>query len=519
MNKSLKKAVSLVAALTMAVSALPAIGASAKSNDVYTSSYTWYNASTELYYDTKDEAIAASSAADVYNGYAINFNYRINFSLAYPYYSEYTKKYYPTVFAANAVSRGNESMIIYGGPDGSPVYDGNHPYYSTYTKRYYASYSEALAHSLNTKSYVVKADTKITYSNSSVYAYYSTYTNKYYTTYTDALNASRGNASYVKTVYNYYTTTTTTSKGEGDYYSTKTGKWYTSLAAALSASGNAPDYVYYTGTAFTVYYNAATNKYYASMTDALAAGGNSTDISTHNFSGRDVPAEAYTTTVVYDAPAPYYYNGYYYYGYPYYYGYYGYYGYPYYYYNKAAVTTAGEGVPYLKGYSTKHSWSNLATYVKNVKSGSTVQITMNGATTVPDTFMSALKGRNVTVVFYMDNGVVWTIKGTNVTSAKTVNLSVSYDADQIPSTLLKKATKDAIAAAEVSVGTADGSDLGFKGSCTIKFNSSRANEFAKSYVYDKDDNNLTLVSKSMTDDKGYVSFVASENGTYLVVLS
>ncbi|MGN0691371.1 MAG: hypothetical protein ACI4K7_03375, partial [Oscillospiraceae bacterium] len=192
----------------------------------------------------------------------------------------------------------------------------------------------------------------------------------------------------------------------------------------------------------------------------------------------------------------------------------------YYYYNyKATETVAGEGVPYLKGYTTRHSWSNLATYVKNVKSGSTVQITMNGATSVPETFMSALKGRNVTVVLYMDNGVTWTIKGTNVTTAKTVNLSVSYNADQIPSKLLKKATKDAIAAAEVSVGTADGSELGFKGSCTIKFNSSRANQFAKSYVYDKADNNLTLVSKSMTDDNGYVSFVASENGTYLVVLS
>ncbi|MDY2847389.1 MAG: hypothetical protein SOU50_04135, partial [Oscillospiraceae bacterium] len=181
--------------------------------------------------------------------------------------------------------------------------------------------------------------------------------------------------------------------------------------------------------------------------------------------------------------------------------------------------TAGEGVPYLTGYKTRHSWSNLATYIKKVKSGSVVQITMNGASTVPDTFMSALKGRNVTVVFNMDNGVKWTVKGTSVTTAKTVNLSVSYDADAVSEKLVKKATKDAVAAAQVSVGTGDGSDMGFKGYCTIKFSSNRANQFAKSYVYDKNDNTLTLVSKSMTDDNGYVSFVASENGVYLVVLS
>ncbi|MGN1417661.1 MAG: hypothetical protein ACI4XF_12510 [Oscillospiraceae bacterium] len=514
MNKSLKKAVSLVAALTMAVSAIPAIGASAKSNDVYTSSYTWYNAKTELYYDSKDEAAAASAISDVYNGYAINNDYHVNFSPAYPYYSSYTKKYYPSFFAANAVSKGNESMIIFGGPDGSPVYDSKHIYYSSYTKRYYETYEEALKHSANTASYIIKADGTVSYTTGTVYAYYSTYTNKYYTTYTDALAASKGYTSYVKAVYNY-----TVDKGSGDYYNSKTGKWYTSLSSALAAGSNNADYVYYTGSSFTVYYNSFTRRYYASVSEALAAGGEESDITQYNYSGRDIPAEAYRSTVVYNAPYydGYYYNGYYY-NYPYYY--YGYYAYPYYYYyNKTSETTAGEGVPYLKGYTTRHSWSNLATYVKNVKSGSTVQITMNGATTVPDTFMSALKGRNVTVVFNMDNGVAWTVKGTSVTEAKTVNLSVSYDADVIPDKLLKKATKDAIAAAEVSVGTADGSSLGFKGSCTIKFNSSRANEFAKTYCYNKEDNNLTLVSKSMTNDNGYVSFVASENGTYLVVLS
>ncbi|MGN0696842.1 MAG: hypothetical protein ACI4J5_08780 [Oscillospiraceae bacterium] len=512
MNKSLKRTVSLAASLAMAVSALPAIGASAKSNDVYTSSYTWYNAQTEKYYDTKDEAIAASSAADVYNGYTINFDYRVNFSLAYPYYSTYTQKYYPTVFAANAVSKGDESMIIYGGPDGSPVYDSNHTYYSSYTKRFYATYAEALAHSSKVDSYVIKTDGKTVYTSNTVYAYYSSYTNKYYSTYSDALLASRGISSYVTTVYSY-----TANSGSGEYYNNQTNRWYPTLSEALAASNNNVDYVYFTGSEFKAYKFGT--KYYASKADAMAAGGTDDTITEYTFTGRTAPSKTYTTTVNTAAPVyynGYYYNGYYYYGYPYYY----YYGYPYYYYyNTTTLTTAGEGVPYLKGYSTKHSWSTLTSYAKNAKSGATIQITMNGATTVPDSFMSAIKGRNVTVVFNMDNGVTWTVKGTSVTTAKTVNLSVSYNADNIPNNLVKKATKDAIAAAEVSVGTGDGSDLGFKGSCTIKFSSNRANQFAKSYVYDKDDNNLTLVSKSMTNDSGYVSFVASENGTYLVVLS
>lgn len=506
MKKSLKKAVALIASMTMAVSAVPAIGASAKSNDVYTSTYIWYNAKTELYYDSKEEAIEASSAADVYNGYAINNDYRVNFSPLYPYYSTYTKKYYPTFFAATAVSKGDESKVVYGGTDGAATYDVNHTYYSTYTRRYYSTYAEALSHSANNSSYVIKTDKTVSVTTGTVYAYYSSYTNRYYVNYSDALAASKGIASYVKKV-NYGVT-----NGTGDFYNTMTGQWYSTLSSALAASNNNADYVYYTGGSFTVYdYNG---KSYASEADAKAAGADNNAVA-HSYTGRYIPSSAYTSTVHYNTP--YYYNGYYYYGYPYYYGYY--YGYPYYnYYSVNTTTTAGEGVPYLTGHSTKHSWSNLASYVKNVKSGSVVQITMNGATSVPDTFMSALKGRNVTVVFYMDNGVKWTVKGTSVTSANAVNLSVSYGADEIPGALVKKATSGATTAASVSVGTGTDS-LGFKGSCTIKFSSDRANQFAKTYIYDKEDNTLTLVSKSITDDNGYVSFTASKNGTYLVVLS
>lgn len=508
MNKSLKKAVSLVAALTMAVSAIPAVGVSANSNDVYTSTYVWYNVKTEKYYDNKDEAIEASSAADVIHGYSINYNYSVNFSLEYPYYSTYTKKYYPTFFAATAVSRGDESRVIYGGPDGVSVYDANHQYYSSYTRKYYSTYQEALSHSKKVASYVIKTSGSVVFGTNTVYVYYSSYTKRYYATYSDALAASKGISSYVTKV-NYGTTV-----GSGNYYNSKTGQWYATLSEALAAYNNDADYVYYSGGSYTVYYY--NGNYYASAEEANAAGAAGT-YSVHTYTGRYVPSSAYTS-IVYYAPYYGYYNGYYngyYYGYPYYYGYY---GYPYYTYYTSTATTASEGVPYLKGYKTKHSWSNLASYVKKCKSGSVVEIVMNGATSVSDTFMSALKGRNVTAVFYMDNGAKWTVKGTNVTAANNAALNVTYGTEVVPSKLRKKAAASAVTTGEVTVGT--GSDsLGFKGSCTVKFSSKRANMFAKVYIYDKDENTLTLVSKSITDDNGYVTFTASKNGTYLIVLS
>lgn len=522
-KNTIKKAAALLASFAIAAGTLPGIAASAKSNDSYAVGYYWYSSVTKKYYDNRDEAVDASGgSANVYDGKNLYFNTKANFSKSYPYYSTYTKKYYPTAFAAEANSVGKMSSVIYGGPDGQAYYDASHRYYSSYTTRYYKTYDEALAHSANYSGYVLY-DGKAY--NSGIYYYgdyywYSSYTGKYYSTYQAALNASNGNASYVSGGYwngGY------TYNGSGDYYNSLTNTWYTTLSAALAASSNNAGYVSYTGTTFTVYdYNG---KAYASRADAEAAGGTSATISEHRYSV-SAPSKTYYVnkpTYVYDSDyyyrnGYYYYNGRYYRNDPYYY-YSPYYGGYYYNRNVTADKPADPGVPYLKGYTTRNSWSSLATYVKNRSAGSVVEITMNGATTVPDTFMSALKGRNVTVVFTMDNGVQWTVKGTNVSSAKTVNLDVALsDVDNVPEKLVNKAKENAVAASQIAVGKSEES-LGFKGKCTVKFSDKRADCFVKAYSYDSEGNKLKLVTKTVSDSKGYVSFDASASGTYLIVLS
>lgn len=521
-KNAIKKAAALLASFAIAAGTLPGIAASAKSTDSYAVGYYWYSSVTKKYYDNRDEAIDASGgSANVYDGKSLYFNTEANFSKSYPYYSTYTKKYYPTAFAAEANSIGKMSSVIYGGPDGQAYYDGNHRYYSSYTTRYYKTYEEALAHSSNYNGYVLY-DGKTYYSGSyyyNDYYWYSSYTGKYYSTYQAALNASNGNASYVSGGYGY----TYTYNGSGDYYNSYTKTWYPTLSSALTASSNNVSYVSYTGTNFTVYdYNG---KSYASRTEAEAAGGTSSTIVEHVCSASAPSRTYYVSTPTYVYNSDYYYrNGYYYYNGKYYrydpYYYYNpYYGY---YFNNKNVTAdkpADPGVPYLKGYTTRNSWSSLATYVKNRTAGSVVEITMNGATTVPDTFMSALKGRNVTVVFTMDNGVQWTVKGTNVSSAKTVNLDVALnDVDNVPEKLVNKAKENAVAASQIAVGKSEES-LGFKGKCTVKFSDKRADCFVKAYSYDSEGNRLKLVTKTVSDSKGYVSFDVSASGTYLIVLS
>lgn len=524
MKKSMKL-LAAAASVVMAVSSIPAMAVSANDAKEYSVNYCWYNVVTKKYYNDKDEAIEASSSADVvYAEYFVK-DCSHKFSLSYPYYSTYTKKYYPTQFAAQACSLGDSNRVIFGGPDGSPRLEGEYVYYSTFTRRYYKTYNEALNHSDHIASYVYDASTGKTYNGYTYYGYYSTYTGKYYSSYSSALAASKNNPNYIR--YAYYKGY----QGSGEYFNSKTQRWYSTLSAALAASDNVDaNYVSYTGVDFTTY--ACDGKIYASKSEAINAGASESNITTvHNHSAAPSRAEGfytYSDYVVYNTSYSnqgyYYYNGAYYYGDPYYY-YYNY-GVPYYYTTaKLPVNTvdknAEEGVPYLKGYPRKNSWTGLSNYVRTVRKGSTVEITMNGCETVPQTFLANLKGRNVTVVFYLSNGAKWTLKGTDVTTANAdKNIGVVYNiSDSVPSTLVKKASELDNGKMTAQFAVSDGiNELGFKATCTVRFSTDKAGSFAKTYLYDPDTRTLTLVSKSMVNSDGNVSFVAKKGGVYLVVL-
>lgn len=511
MKNSIKRIAAATASAVMAISAL-SVSVSANSSDDYHTTYYWCNLSTEKFYDSLEEAREAGGT--VIDVRALREDSAGMFSVKYPYYSKNTLKYYPTNEAALICSKFDQDKIEFGGPAGSPKKEGNYIYYSDFTKKYYTTYAEALkyasgyVYNASTREYYyLNGTTGTTAADNTFYGYYSTYTNKYYTTYNAALSASNNNPAYVR--YAYYKSY----NGSGNYYNSTTNTWYTTLAAALSASSNSSyGNISYTGTNFSVYYNSATGKYYATKSEAESA--NVLGAVTEYVVSNKAPSKTeytYSSTPVYDYyNSPYYY---YYYGYPYNYGYYNYN-----YYTNS--TKAADGVPYVKGYQRYNSWTTLTKLVKTVKSGNKLTITMNGETKVPSSFLSAIDGKNVTVVFELDNGSSWTVNGKNVDSAKDVDLSVTYNVtDGVSSKLVKSAKDKNNGKIAAQFAVSDGfNTLGFTGKCSVKFSKDYAGSFAKAYIYDSDSNSLKLVSKSMVDSNGYTSFNASEGGVYLVVI-
>ena len=97
----------------------------------------------------------------------------------------------------------------------------------------------------------------------------------------------------------------------------------------------------------------------------------------------------------------------------------------------------GDGEPYIEGSFQKKSWDTVNGLIKTSKEKDTISIIMNGARTLPASVLSGIKGKDISLNLDMENGFIWKINGTSITSETPadIDLSVTNTAEYIPAAL------------------------------------------------------------------------------------
>lgn len=282
----------------------------------------------------------------------------------------------------------------------------------------------------------------------------------YYASYTTAYNAANKDTSKIKYIRDYTTR-------PSNYFSQTTGLFYTTYQLALTASNN--------NTARVIVFNNAPTygNYYDYLYGYIYNGG-------YGFNYND----------------------------------------PYYYY---WLNTYGGGSSSSKDTTTaavgnRKGWTSIASYLQKANTGSSVTVDMNEETTIPDSVMSAIKGRNIDVTFVLENGVTYAVNGRDVTTAKDVEITTKYNTKNISSSLVKAACKknSAVSSAQVSI---DEGSLGFTADVTVKFAAKRAGYSAKLYRYNPSRNSLVLVDTATVKSTGKCTFNnVTKGGDFVIVL-
>ncbi len=281
---------------------------------------------------------------------------------------------------------------------------------------------------------------------------------RYYPTLSEAESAARAGGYTISKVRDL-------SAPQTNYFSYTTGFYYNTYAAALSASGNNSNNVrtfsYYTG---DYYYNG----YY--------------------YNGGYLDPSSYYWYLMYG-------NG-----------------------SKKDDDTNNSNDTTTAAIGKRKGWTSVAKYLGNLKSGSSVKVSMNYETTVPSSVTSAIKGKNVTVQFVLKNGTVFTINGKDISSAKDININTAYNTDNVPSKLVKAAYKKnkAVSTAQISI---DSDSFGAAADITVKFATKRAGYTAKLYRYNPSKKTLSLVDSSKIQDNGKCTFgEVTKGGDFVIVI-
>ena len=96
-----------------------------------------------------------------------------------------------------------------------------------------------------------------------------------------------------------------------------------------------------------------------------------------------------------------------------------------------------DGDPYIEGSFQKKGWDAVNDLIKTSKEKDTISITLNGARTLPASVLSGIKGKDISLNLDMENGFIWKINGTSITSETLAdtNLSVANTEEHIPTAL------------------------------------------------------------------------------------
>lgn len=147
--------------------------------------------------------------------------------------------------------------------------------------------------------------------------------------------------------------------------------------------------------------------------------------------------------------------------------------------NATAPTISASREPFLQNENGKIGWEVISDNIWETSDGETVLVNMNGTNELPKNIVSDISGRDIDLVLIMNDGFVWTINGSSVTKAKTINMGVRK-ISKIPNSTVQKFFGDV---KTVQIDLRHNGDFGFVAELTLDIGNRYDRMYTNSYCY------------------------------------
>ncbi len=171
-------------------------------------------------------------------------------------------------------------------------------------------------------------------------------------------------------------------------------------------------------------------------------------------------------------------------------------------------------MPFLKDDYGKNGWDAIKTEVENSDEGSAITVDMNGTTTVPKDVFAVIKGKDITIVFEIGNGILWSVNGKSITAGtiSDIDFSVNADTENIPLEIINNVTKER---RFIQISLSHSGEFGFTAVLSINLGKDNAGFYAVLYYYNDD---LEYICESEISSDGIAELTFTHASDYLIVI-
>ncbi len=178
-------------------------------------------------------------------------------------------------------------------------------------------------------------------------------------------------------------------------------------------------------------------------------------------------------------------------------------------------TIPAPGTPYIPG--ENGGWEVIKDKISEAEPGQTIQIDMNGSTTIGAEALEALKGLNVNIQLDMGDGITWTINGMDITAdtLRDINLGVSTGGNIIPVDVVNNITGKRYS---IEITLEYDGEFGFTAYLKVNLEPKNEGLYANLFYYVAETTEMEFVTYAEIAADGSVAIPFTHASDYLIVI-
>lgn len=177
--------------------------------------------------------------------------------------------------------------------------------------------------------------------------------------------------------------------------------------------------------------------------------------------------------------------------------------------------SAGEGTTVAKS-----GWDTIRSEAEQARNGEHVTIDMNGATVVPGDVLTGIKGKDITLVFDMGNGITWSINGKSITAETAGDIDFHITAGleagkNIPAEVINTLTGERYA---MNITLAYEGEFGFSAVLSIDMQEENAGLYANLFYYNESTGEMEFICANQIAKDGVAELTFTHASDYVIVV-